>query len=98
MNWENRVVEDGYIIDTSTKIRCAADRLRTITNPTEGEIAMADFFGGQQTAEEIRADNAKKLREVAESLLRMADELDRPMVDESGSDKIGYDAEHSVFR
>ncbi len=97
--WENKVVDDaGYLIDTSTKIRCAADRLRMITDPTEGENAMADIFVGQQTAEELRADNAKKLREVAESLLRMAAELDGPTIDESGSDKIGYDADHSVFR
>ena len=98
MNWENRVVEDGYIIDTSTKIRCAADRLRTITNPTEGESTMADIFVGQQTAEELRADNAKTLRAVAASLLLIATELDGPVIDESESDKIGYDADHSVFR
>lgn len=99
LNWENKVVDAaGYLIDTSTKIRCAAERLRTITNPTEGESAMADIFVGQQTENELRSNNAKTLRDIAASILLIADELDGPVIDESDSDKIGYDADHSVFR
>jgi len=96
--WENvRVDNAGYLIGTRDKINCAVERLEAVGNESVMAYNCSAIFGVDEPVSSSRAHKAKTLREIAESLLACAAELDGPAVDESNSPTIGYDADHSVL-
>lgn len=92
--WENRKVDEaGYIISTADQISAEANTIAGIA--TRGSVA--DFFDAGESAEELRANNARRLREAAARLIAIAESLEGPIIDESESKTVGFDADHSVF-
>lgn len=97
--WQNKTVDDaGYLINTAAKINAAVERLETVANESVMSYACSGVFGVDEPVSSSRAYKAKSLREIAASLLAYAAELEGPVVDEAGSPKIGYDADHSVLK
>lgn len=96
--WENKTVDDaGYLVTTSDHIRGAADSLRKISDPSQVDAAMEELFLGDMSVEQVRLEHARKLRHLSEIIASIAEELEHPQVDETGSDGVAYDAAHSVF-
>lgn len=97
-NWENKTVDDaGYLIDTRTKINATIERLDSVANESVMSYKCAGVFGVDEPVSATREYKARELRAIAQSLMAYADELSGPVIDESDSQKIGYDADHSIF-
>lgn len=96
--WQNKTVDDaGYLISTSDKLNSAVERLDSVANESVMSYSCSGIFGADEPVSSSRAHKANTLREIAESLLACAAELDGPVVDESNSPQVGYDADHSVL-
>lgn len=94
MLFENKKVDyAGYLITTGGELRGVANGLIELSS---NEVGDTNIFGEALSEAKCRADYALALRRYAETLGNLALEMDAPLVDESGSDQIGFDAAHSI--
>lgn len=95
--WGDIWVDDaGYATTTCDLIGVEAEALRLISDATLPEQWLQDL-GCPKTADELRAENAGRIRSIAARLVQIADDLDGPRRTAADSKRrIGYDANHSI--
>jgi hypothetical protein len=91
----------GYVVSTLTRARALAEMLQNVVTCLDSADLDAaprvDIFGEARTPEKDRANVALTLELAAKVALSLAADLRAPQVDERTSDKIGYDADHSII-
>jgi hypothetical protein len=90
----------GYVVSTLTRARALAEMLQNVVTCLDSAdlgAARVDIFGEARTPEEDRANVALTLERAAKVALSLAADLRAPQVDERTSEKIGYDADHSII-
>ena len=91
----------GYVIDTTTRVKCLADDANAVLvllAPTsaDDDAQLRNIFGEPDAI--TREYVAERLEQIAATAARIAHELRAPQVDERESDRVGFDAAHSLDR
>jgi len=94
------IVDDaGYCISTATYAASIAEVAQSVVNGLSAPEATEDeedVFGELLTVNQQREQIALRLERMAQTATKLAAMLRSPQVDERNSEKIGYDAAHSV--
>jgi hypothetical protein len=92
----------GYAISTFTRAKLLAETLKSVVESLDPECdldaALENIFGEPSNAQNERDNIALRLERAAQAALSLAADLRAHQVDERNSDKIGYDAAHSIIK
>jgi hypothetical protein len=93
----------GYVISSHTRAKCLADVLCNVADDLDVNAENAlpegfeEVFGSVANDPETRrAMLATRPERAAEAAIALAAELRAPKIDERESNKVGWDAKHSV--
>jgi hypothetical protein len=96
--FDRRVDDAGYLMHTGSYIHHVAQSLADLADRGVQDEQGDDIFGEPApSTKDRRAAAARLLRQHARHLIKLAEQLEGPQVDESESPLVGYDAAHSVF-
>ena len=92
----------GYAISTHTRAKILAETFRAVVESLDPEsdldAALENIFGEASNAQQERDNIALRLERAAQAALALAADLRAAQIDERNSEKIGYDANHSIIK
>lgn len=92
----------GYAISTHTRAKVLVETFKSVVESLDPEsdldAALENIFGEASNAQHERDNIAWRLERAAQVALALAADLRAAQIDERNSDKIGYDADHSIIK
>ena len=95
------VDQGGYVVSTLTRAQALLDMLQSVVTRLDSsdlDAAIENIFGEPVNAQQDRENIALSLDRAAQVALALSADLRAPQIDERSSNKIGFDADHSIAK
>lgn len=95
------VDQGGYVVSTLTRAKALVEMLQSVVTRLDSadlDAALENIFGEPSDAQQDRENIALSLDRASQVALALAADLRAPQVDERSSNKVGFDADHSIAK